>query len=236
VVERRRGRQRGHRVRASRRRRAPGRARAHVCGHALLEGAQRDAALAFVAEVARRGVPVSLDLCFPLVEAWGASLAEVLPAFDVVFTNEPELMRLAGARRETGGGARGDVGTRGDVGPDRGGEASLEGDVDLDAAAGRVRGFGARTLVVKRGARGATVFAPARADVAPFPVVALDTTAAGDAFVAGFLWALSRGDALCMAARAGNAAGALTAAASGSGGALPAGDDVMALLRAQPPS
>lgn len=188
--------------------------RAHVCGHTLLSGPQRDTALAFSREAAARRVPLSLDLCLPLVEARGASLAEILPLFDVVFANQAELLRLA-----FGDGVTIDA-------------------ASFDEALSRVIALGARTLVVKRGALGATVVAgpdtrAGRADVPPFSVVARDTTAAGDAFVAGFLWALTGGHDHHAAARFGNAAGALTAATPGSAGALPSGEDVRGLLRVQ---
>lgn len=189
--------------------------RAHVCGHALLSGPQRETALTFVREAEGRGVPLSLDLCLPLIEARGAALAAVLPAFDLVFTNEPELRRLA---LEAG------VNTNAP---------------DFNESAARVLAMGTRTLVVKRGARGATVLesrppeGTCRADVAAFPIEARDTTAAGDAFVAGYLWALGRGRDHAAAARFANAAGALTAAAAGSAGALPSGEDMRRFLGAQ---
>ncbi len=72
----------------------------------------------------------------------------------------------------------------------------------------------APAIVVKRGARGATVLERAgrlRFDVATRPVAAADTTGAGDAFDAGFLvgWVagLRRGSSAAVALRAGAAAG-----------------------------
>lgn len=181
--------------------------RAHVCGHALLSGAQRETALQFLREAEGRGVPLSLDLCLPLAEVHGAGLAEVLPAFELVFANEAELRRLAGG----------------------------DGAADLDGAAARVVALGARSLVVKRGPLGASLVCipglagGARVDVPAFPVVARDTTGAGDAFVAGYLWALGHGHDHLMAARFANAAGALTAAADGAARALPGLEDVSRL-------
>lgn len=186
-----------------------GAAGAHVCGHALLSGPQRETALTFLRDAADRGVPLSLDLCLPLIEARGSELREILPMFDVVFANEAELYRLAF------------------------GESVTNDAADFDGGAARGRALGARTLVVKRGARGATVVGDARSDIAPFSVVARDTTAAGDAFVAGFLWARGQGHDHRAAARFANAVGALAAAAPGSAGALPSLDEVMDLVRAQ---
>lgn len=64
----------------------------HVCGHALLAGSQRATTLGLVAEASRRGLPVSLDLCLPLLRA-GPAL-ELAPRADVVFANELELAAL----------------------------------------------------------------------------------------------------------------------------------------------
>ena len=66
--------------------------------------------------------------------------------------------------------------------------------------------------------------------VAPFKVDAVDTTAAGDAFVAGFAVALSEGRGLREAVRFGNATGALAATALGAQPSLPTREAVERLL------
>ena len=57
-----------------------------------------------------------------------------------------------------------------------------------------------------------------------------DTTGAGDAYVAGFLFALTRGAVPATAARLGNALGALTATRPGAAEALPERSEVRAFL------
>jgi sugar/nucleoside kinase (ribokinase family) len=72
------------------------------------------------------------------------------------------------------------------------------------------------TVVVKRGGRGARIYeCGCCIDVAPLPVVPVDTIGAGDSFDAGFLRAylLSKDTVIC--ARAGNITGALSTQASG---------------------
>lgn len=87
-----------------------------------------------------------------------------------------------------------------------------------------------RTVIVKRGARGATVLGATDVDVAPFAVDAIDSTAAGDAFVAAYLVATLSGRDAPSAARLACAAGAFTAARAGSADILPSLLDLRAFL------
>lgn len=89
-------------------------------------------------------------------------------------------------------------------------------DDDADAIAG-VAGTLETDLVVTLGAAG-VLFARAGGPVQSlpaFPVDAIDTVGAGDAFVGGFAAALAASGSLDMAVRAGAAAGALTATVAG---------------------
>ena len=63
-----------------------------------------------------------------------------------------------------------------------------------------------------------------------FEVTPVDTTAAGDAFVAGFAVALAEGRALAEAVRWGNAAGALATTKMGAQSSLPTRRAVEQLL------
>ncbi len=67
----------------------------HIAGHALLEGPQRATALALAAEARRRGTPISLDLCLPLLRAQPAEVLDLLPDLRLLFANELELAALA---------------------------------------------------------------------------------------------------------------------------------------------
>jgi sugar/nucleoside kinase (ribokinase family) len=85
-------------------------------------------------------------------------------------------------------------------------------------------------VAAKLGARGSRLGGRARADLPAFSVIARDTTGAGDAYVAGFLFALSRGAPPAAAARLGNALGALTATRTGAAEALPSRGEVRDFL------
>jgi 5-dehydro-2-deoxygluconokinase len=75
----------------------------------------------------------------------------------------------------------------------------------------RVLRCGPPALVMKRGARGASIHTPGggRRDVAPFPIEVLNVLGAGDAFASGLIAGLQRGWTLDRAVRLGNATGAI---------------------------
>ncbi|MBK8253970.1 MAG: carbohydrate kinase family protein [Polyangiaceae bacterium] len=182
----------------------------HVCGHALLEGTQRTTALSLVDRCAKSNITVSLDLCLPLIETHASSLLPLLPKFQVVFANEVECAALADR-----------------VSP----PVVFTPPPTPTEAVPSVFSPGPALFVLKRGARGCSVFqrgAP-RIDVEPFTVVAADTTAAGDAFVAAFLFAHLQNYKLYSCGRFANAAGAVTAQSKGSGANLPTLTEVQQL-------
>jgi sugar/nucleoside kinase (ribokinase family) len=165
----------------------------HLGGHALIEGRQRETTVALVAEAARRGVPVSLDLCLPLLRADANLVTDLSPRLAVLFANEHESAAFAGAPARA--------------------RPPLVRVEKLGAAGARASGAAG------------TVQAPA------FAVEATDTTACGDAFVAGFLLATARRAPLEVAVRLGNALGALTATRPGAADALPSREEARAFLR-----
>jgi fructokinase len=122
-------------------------------------------------------------------------------------------------------------------------EASfLSGTDDLEVAARDLWHDNLRLLAVTQGTEGATVFTPSMsAHVPGFQVQAVDTTGAGDAFLAGLLFSLypslhhlMLGDLdeeqLLQAVRFANAAGALTTTRRGAIPALPTLEEVQRLL------
>ena len=82
---------------------------------------------------------------------------------------------------------------------------------DLLAAVQAMQRHGPKTIVVKRGEKGATLFesGKAPADVPGFPVEVYNVLGAGDAFAAGFIYGLVKGWDYYKAARLGNAGGAI---------------------------
>ncbi len=91
-----------------------------------------------------------------------------------------------------------------------------------EAAARELNRQGAQVVVITLGARGALVLENGTAkEVPPFPVRAVDTTAAGDAFVAALAVARTREHDLNTALREASAAGALAATRAGAQPSLP---------------
>lgn len=106
---------------------------------------------------------------------------------------------------------------------------------DAGAAAERLLAAGAKTAVIKLGARGAMWATRARTTHVPgYVVKAVDTTAAGDAFTAALGVALLRGDSMEEAIRFGNAAGALACAKPGAQPSLPTAAEVVQFLAQAP--
>lgn len=102
---------------------------------------------------------------------------------------------------------------------------------EAEAAARQLLARGARNVVVKLADRGALLVTPGGCEHAPaFPVNAVDSTAAGDAWNAAFAVALTTGRPITEALRFANAAGALTVTKPGAHPSLPPAAAVNALL------
>jgi ribokinase len=108
----------------------------------------------------------------------------------------------------------------------------LAGLSNLDHAASALLGRGVRNLVVTLGEQGARwVSAAGMVDAPAFKVQAVDTVAAGDAFVGAFAVALAEGRPVAQALRYGNAAGALAVTRAGAQPSLPSRAELEAFLR-----
>lgn len=99
---------------------------------------------------------------------------------------------------------------------------------DLPVAIARILDATAGPLVVKRGGRGASIYArkAERVDVAPFRVEVLNVLGAGDAFASGLIAGLRRGWALDRAVRLGNATGAIVVTRHGCANFMPTWQEV----------
>jgi sugar/nucleoside kinase (ribokinase family) len=86
----------------------------------------------------------------------------------------------------------------------------------INQASSKLLASGPSAIVIKRGAKGSIVATrEGNFDVPPFKVNPVDTTGAGDAFDAGFIFNFLRGKSLLECAKCGNAAGALKTLRSG---------------------
>jgi ribokinase len=104
-------------------------------------------------------------------------------------------------------------------------------------AARELYAAGAGLAVVTLGAAGAALCSPAGpAAVEAFPVEAVDTTGAGDAFTGALAVGLAAGWPLAEAARLASAAGAAAAARQGAQASLPWADDLERLFGVSVPS
>jgi sugar/nucleoside kinase (ribokinase family) len=171
----------------------------HLGGHALLEGPQRVSALALIEAAIRGDVPISIDICLPLLRAWRADILALLPKLTILFANEPELRLLA-----TG---------------------SAQGANDIQTLTElviKLYYYGPEMIVGKCGAAGCIVADRNRIQRVPgFTVPVVDTNGCGDAFAAGFLASRIAGADTETCALYGNACGALTATHAGAAEALP---------------
>jgi sugar/nucleoside kinase (ribokinase family) len=126
------------------------------------------------------GLTTSLDTGWDARGRWLEDIAGCLQYVDLLFLNQDEARMLSGSS-------------------------------DPDQAARHMQALGASDVVIKLGAEGCAVFTSDGAARFPaFDVDVIDTTGAGDCFVAGFLAALSMGRCYQEAARFANAVGALS--------------------------
>lgn len=127
---------------------------------------------------------------------------------------EPELLRLV------------DVLT-----PNQSEATLLTGESDPEAAARKLLEAGVRSVIVTLGEEGVLVLEEAgSARIPRHEVKAVDTTAAGDAFVGAFAVALGMGRSVIESARWGNAAAAVSVTRPGAQPSLPTRAEVEAML------
>ncbi|MFQ5398516.1 MAG: 5-dehydro-2-deoxygluconokinase [Anaerolineae bacterium] len=174
-----------------------------ISGTGLSKDPQRSATF-FAAEQAQAaGTAVILDIDFRADQwhdprAFGVAIRTILPLVNVAIGTEEEI--LAAMLTETGQLAITDSQIS---------APTVTG--DLDAAIQALLARGPQALVVKRGAKGASIFLPDGQviDAPGFPVEVVNILGAGDAFASGFIYGYLKGWDWYKAARMGNACGAI---------------------------
>jgi sugar/nucleoside kinase (ribokinase family) len=150
-------------------------------------------------EILRRaktaGLATSLDTNWDAEGEWMRALEGCLPHLDILFMNEDEAFMVTGSK-----------------------DSAIGAQIVLQK--------GVRTAVMKLSGRGCAIYTDGQEIICPaFDVQAVDTTGAGDCFVAGFLTARQRGASWTEAGRFANAVAALSVGKLGAvTGVLPFGE------------
>ncbi len=180
-----------------------GAAAAHIAGHSFLDRGPAQVAKHLIKTIHARGGGVSLDVGMEPSKSIPQKILQMARSVDILLVSLDEAAALTGTR-------------------------------DPFRAFQSLRKTGAREVVLKVGRRGCLTGESGRPLLVPsFTVRAVDSTGAGDAFVAAFLQARLRGWPTIDGAIAANAAGALATTVVGAGQNLPGQHEVAALLRAQ---
>lgn len=196
-----------------------------LSGDVFSRGTSPDAARRVAETAAHHGLTIYMDLDlrptqWPTPHAYGLNLRPILPWVDVLIGTEEEFFSLLAP--EPGPVATGARVTEVDRG-------LLEALVEALLETGTVA-----TVVVKRGAAGATVLTSAgRLEVPGFPVEPVNTVGAGDAFASGLIARRSRGDGWPEACSYANACGAIVVTRHGCSIAFPDPEEVAAFLEAK---
>jgi len=194
-----------------------------LSGTALSRSPCRDATI-FAAEqagAAAATVVLELDLRpdqWSHPQAFGGAMRRLLPLVDVVVGTEEEMYAALGNAPELIFAGRRVDGAQ---------LAELE-----EAVTQLVAGARPRTVILKRGAHGASIH---RSGAAPqlvpgFPVQVLNTVGAGDAFAGGLLYGRAQGWDWQASVRMGNACGALVVTRHGCAAAMPRLAEVEAFM------
>ena len=169
----------------------------------------------------KQGLPSFLDLDlrpseWQTPEAYGDALRPVFAQIDVAIGTEEEfyVALMPDPRPVFDGGSVPDSAR-----------------AELGARVERLLDLGTKAIALKRGERGASIFAGgARFDVASFPADVINTVGAGDAFAAGLIRSRLRGLDWRASARYANACGAITVTRHGCATAFPTEAEVEAFV------
>ena len=118
--------------------------------------------------------------------------------------------------------------------PNEGEAMHIAGTESLEAAIPKLLGLGVRNLIITLGEHGVLLVTPeGREEFAAHKVEAIDTVAAGDAFVGAFATGIAEGMSVEDAIRLGNAAAAISVTRRGAQPSLPTRADVDHFLKGE---
>ena len=189
-------------------------------GYSLAEERLRNLSLHALEFAGQRKIPRFFDPGPAFLDLPPEVKRNILVSIDVLLLTEEELRDLSpeGAegllRRDAGGIANG---------------AAAGGADDSPGIPGH---SGPHTIVVKRGGAGCRAYGvdADTIDVPGLPVTVRDTTAAGDCFDAGYIWAYLRGRSPDECARLANCAGAAAVGKLGGGRNIPSVEELRELI------
>lgn len=173
----------------------------HLAGYNFLTPVTEATARFLHKSLRKRGALVSLDVGPDASRLFPRKILQILPQIDIFFANLAEAFALTRER-------------------------------DTRSALRSLHNAGASDVVLKLGKDGCMIFHAGEVIEAPaFPVQAIDSTGAGDAFVGAFLQARIRGWSQPEAAIAANAAGAAATKVLGAGENLPHLREIIRVLK-----
>jgi 5-dehydro-2-deoxygluconokinase len=189
-----------------------------LSGNAFSRGTCVEAARSVAEAAGAAGLTVFMDLDLRPTDwshprAFGLTLRTVSPFVDVLIGTEEEFFALLGPEPE----------------PAMSGAAlDTEANALLETLiAGLMQAGTVKTIVLKRGARGAEVIGDGtRLEVPGFPVEVVNTVGAGDAFASGLIWSRLQGWDWYQSSRLANACGALVVTRHGCAAAFPRYEEV----------
>lgn len=195
-----------------------------VSGNAMSKEPSRSAIFYAVEQGYDKDVPVILDIDFRAdqwtdIRSFGLMIRAILPKVTIAIGTEEEV--LAATLQDIN-----------DVVIEHQQVSAPKVKGNLEASVKQILNAGVKVLIVKKGAKGVTIYAAENEpqDVPGYPVEVLNVLGAGDAFAGGFIYGFVQGWSIPKACRLGNACGALVVQRPGCANDMPTLTEVMQLI------
>ena len=186
-----------------------------LSGNALSKDPSKTATFYAAEEAIANDVSLFLDLDFRADQwfdprAYGVMVRALLPKVDIAIGTEEEV--LAASLRKS---------SQITIKHQQISAPEIQGNIEHSIQ--RILDLGAKTLIVKRGADGASIFQKGKEEVKVpgFPVEILNILGAGDAFAGGFVYGCLQGWDMYKSVRMGNACGAILVTQHGCANFMP---------------